>query len=293
MATQEARIKELLDLIALDWQGFWAAVGNMGSLGTAATTLVAAINEVKATADAAVAGTAPDASETVKGIVELATNGEAATGTDTTRAVTPAGVDAALDARVVPASATVAGISELASDAEALAFSATDRVITPGNLGAITNVNNGLAKLDGSGKVASAQLPSFVDDVVEAANFAALPGTGEAGKVYVTLDNGKTWRWGGSAYAEISAAPGSTDAVPEGSTNLYYTQTRADARVNALVVQATETTSGKAEIATTAEVTTGSDDQRIVTPSKLAARYTALVGDPDADLAAYYTAAKA
>lgn len=293
MATQQERFEELLDLIALDWQGFWAAVGNMGSLTTAATTLVAAINEVKTTADAAVEGTAPDATESVKGIVELATTGEAATGTDTSRAVTPAGVDAALDARVVAASATVAGISELASDAEALAMSATDRVITPGNIGAITNVNNGLAKLDGSGKVASAQLPSFVDDIVEAANFAALPGTGETGKVYVTIDNGKTFRWGGSAYAEISAAPGSTDVVPEGSTNLYYTQTRVDGRVNTLVVQATEATAGKAEIATTAEVTTGSDDQKIVTPSKLAAQIAALFGNADTDYAAYYTAAKA
>lgn len=40
----------------------------------------------------------PDASETVKGIVELATTAEAVTGTDTARAVTPAGVKAATDA---------------------------------------------------------------------------------------------------------------------------------------------------------------------------------------------------
>lgn len=40
--------------------------------------------------------TPPDASTTVKGIVELATTAEATTGTDTTRAVTPAGVAAAI-----------------------------------------------------------------------------------------------------------------------------------------------------------------------------------------------------
>lgn len=89
----------------------------------------------------------------------------------------------------------------------------------------------GVAPLDGTGKVASVYLPSFVDDVVEAANFAALPGTGEAGKIYVTLDNGKAWRWGGSAYAEISASPGSTDAVPEGASNLYHTAARVRAAV--------------------------------------------------------------
>jgi hypothetical protein len=92
-------------------------------------------------------------------------------------------------------------------------------------------VAGGYAGLDGSGKVPSAQLPSFVDDVIEAANFAALPGTGETGKIYVTLDNNKTFRWSGSAYVEISASPGSTDSVTEGATNLYHTAARVLATV--------------------------------------------------------------
>jgi hypothetical protein len=89
------------------------------------------------------------------------------------------------------------------------------------------NQNNGYAGLDANGKVASAQLPSYVDDVIEAANFASLPETGETGKIYVALDNGKIYRWSGSAYVEISASPGSTDSVTEGSTNLYFTTQRA------------------------------------------------------------------
>ena len=86
---------------------------------------------------------------------------------------------------------------------------------------------NGYASLDANGLVPSSQLPSYVDDVIEAADFASLPGTGETGKIYVTIDNGKIYRWGGSAYAEISASPGSTDSVTEGSTNLYFTTQRA------------------------------------------------------------------
>ena len=66
--------------------------------------------------------------------------------------------------------------------------------------------NNGVATLGADGKVPASQLPSFVDDVIEAANFAALPETGEAGKIYVTLDDNKTYRWGGTAYAEVSAS---------------------------------------------------------------------------------------
>lgn len=92
---------------------------------------------------------------------------------------------------------------------------------------------NGYASLDSGGKVPSSQLPSFVDDVKEYANLAAFPATGEADKIYVAIDTGKTYRWGGSTYVEISASPGTTDAVPEGSTNLYYTDARARAAISA------------------------------------------------------------
>ena len=53
--------------------------------------------------------------------------------------------------------------------------------------------NSGVATLGADGKVPSSQLPSYVDDVIEAANFAALPATGEAGKIYVTLDDNKSF----------------------------------------------------------------------------------------------------
>lgn len=53
------------------------------------------------------------------------------------------------------------------------------------------------------GKVPSSQLPSYVDDVVEVANYAALPVTGEVGKIYITLDTNYIYRWTGSTYVEI------------------------------------------------------------------------------------------
>lgn len=65
--------------------------------------------------------------------------------------------------------------------------------------------NNGVATLDATGKVPASQLPSFVDDVLEFANEAAFPAEGEGGKIYVALDNNKTFRWGGTTYVEISA----------------------------------------------------------------------------------------
>jgi len=55
-----------------------------------------------------------------------------------------------------------------------------------------------------AGKVPSDQLPSYVDDVLEFANNATFPETGETGKIYVSLATNKTFRWSGSAYIEIS-----------------------------------------------------------------------------------------
>ena len=73
---------------------------------------------------------------------------------------------------------------------------------------------NGLAELDGNGKVPASQLPSYVDDVIEgyyynnkfysdSAHTHEI--TGESGKIYVDLTSGsrKVYRWSGSAFAEI------------------------------------------------------------------------------------------
>ena len=72
---------------------------------------------------------------------------------------------------------------------------------------------NGVATLDGNGKVPSSQLPSYVDDVVEgyyyngqfytdSAHTQLI--TPETGKIYVDLDTNKSYRWGGTTYVEIS-----------------------------------------------------------------------------------------
>ena len=65
---------------------------------------------------------------------------------------------------------------------------------------------NGLAELDENGKVPSSQLPSYVDDVLEYSAKSSFPATGESGKIYVDTSDNKTYRWSGSAYAEISAS---------------------------------------------------------------------------------------
>lgn len=84
----------------------------------------------------------------------------------------------------------------------------TKPVYTASEVGAIPDTdkgaNGGVATLDSGGKVPQSQLPSYVDDVLEYANLASFPATGESGKIYVALDTNKTYRWSGSAYVEIS-----------------------------------------------------------------------------------------
>lgn len=86
------------------------------------------------------------------------------------------------------------------------------------------------------GKVPSGQLPSFVDDVIEFTNLAGFPTVGETSKIYIAINDGdspsnpsKQYRWSGSAYVLIPASPGTTDSVPEGATNKYFTDVRARA----------------------------------------------------------------
>lgn len=63
---------------------------------------------------------------------------------------------------------------------------------------------NGLASLNESGVIPSAQLPSYVDDVIEVTQYDQLPETGESGKIYIVTSTNIQYRWSGSAYVEIS-----------------------------------------------------------------------------------------
>lgn len=76
-------------------------------------------------------------------------------------------------------------------------------------------VAGGFASLDGSGKVPAAQLPSYVDDVLEGymsdGKFYSDEGKKkevplESGKIYVDLTTNKTYRYSGTQLTEISAS---------------------------------------------------------------------------------------
>ena len=92
-----------------------------------------------------------------------------------------------------------------------------------GKLGKKADLINGL--------IPSSQLPSYVDDVLEYNTRAQFPTTWEKGKIYIAIDDDSQWRWTGTAYKKMVSSPWSTDAIPEGSQNLYFTPERAKGAV--------------------------------------------------------------
>ena len=143
---------------------------------------------------------------------------------------------------------------DIASDGKTISADLSDRIPTSAK-----GANNGVAELDANGKVPSAQLPSFVDDVIEGyyynGNFYEDSAhqtiiTGEAGKIYVDLATEKTYRWGGSAYVEISESL----ALGETSTTAYRGDRGKTAYDHATETRlTTATASGLFKVASTSE----------------------------------------
>ena len=135
-------------------------------------------------------------------------------------------------------------------------------------------VANGIATLDSGGKVPSAQLPSYVDDIVEGVTKDSFPTTGESGKIYVALDTNKTYRWTGSIYTEISAslALGNTSATA-------YPGDLGDAAYQHSLLKTNPHEVTKKQVgleyvpnigkATTAQATAGTSDEAIMTPIRV------------------------
>ena len=199
------------------------AAGNVpfAQLGNVVSTAPVALNTLAKLATAL--NNDPNAYATLTGLMDskVATAKSDLIGTASSSLNSFGEVEAAISAEEA---ARIAGDTVLQSNIDAL-----DAGITA-QMGAA----NGIATLGSDGKVPAPQLPSYVDDVLEFANLAGFPASGSSSIIYVTQDTNKTYRWSGSAYVEISASPGSTDSVPEGTVNKYYTAVRARADVTSV-----------------------------------------------------------
>ena len=67
-----------------------------------------------------------------------------------------------------------------------------------------------------NGKVPASELPSYVDDVLEYADFEHFPAEGEEGKIYVDIQTGDTYRWGGATYVRVGGNDVSYFPIPTG-----------------------------------------------------------------------------
>lgn len=136
----------------------------------------------------------------------------------------------------------------------------------------------GVAELDQNGKVPSSQLPGYVDDVIEGYFYDGAfyeedthttEITGESGKIYSDLTTNKLYRWGGSAYAEISASL----ALGETSSTAY----RGDRGKTAY--DHSQTTSGNPHNVTASDVGLGNVDNTSDATKKT--NFTGSIADGD------------
>ena len=249
------------------------ALNTLGELATRLTTIAAAL-ATKAGSDQ-LPGAATDAAA---GTVELATTDEATTGTDTARAVTPAGLAAATaalnttittalgakaDADQLPgaASEAAAGTVELATTTEAEAGTDTARAVTPAGLAA-----------------AIAAIPVTVatqetQGVVELATVAeAKMGTDTARAVTPAGLEGAITELVGTAPTALNTLGKIGDALGDDAKFATTMQTALGLKADKTeLVDATEGAKGMVELATVMETKTGTDATKAVTPAGLKA----------------------
>lgn len=145
---------------------------------------------------------------------------------------------------------TIANITGLQSELDDMSAALSEAANKAQSVISMIASANGLATLDGTGKVPSSQLPSFVDDVIEGYYsdgkfYSTKSGstysgeiTGETGKIYTDLNTDTTYRWSGTVYTQIKGdlALGETDSTAyrgdRGKTAYDHSQT-AHAPVNA------------------------------------------------------------
>lgn len=94
-------------------------------------------------------------------------------------------------------------VTAIAGKQDALGF-------TPENA-ANKGVANGYAGLDSSGRVPASMLPAYVDEIEEYPTVGDFPATGNSSTLYLELEFGKLYRWGGTQYVGVSDAASTAD----------------------------------------------------------------------------------
>jgi hypothetical protein len=238
----------------------------------------------------------PQATQTVKGVAEIATTAEAQAGTDDERIITPKKL------QDVTATDTRKGVIELATTAEAEAGSDNSRAVTPAKLfdalalfglpnckviAGGTNLNSIAVTGFYRGESASTYVNRPALEVsgslaydfemvhLQAGTSAAqiIFGTSASGQHFVRTKEGGTWQAWNNLVVSSRAATTTLEGIIELATNAEVQAgtdaVRAVTPASLNACTATTTRTGVIELATDAEVQAGSDATRAVTPSTL------------------------
>lgn len=147
-----------------------------------------------------------------------------------------------------------------ATTSQAGLMSAEDKVALEGKANVShTHTKDDITSVNASaitGIINASNLPSYVDDVLEYANYNSFPATGASGKIYIDMATNLTYRWSGTTYVEISPSL----ALGETSSTAYRGDLGKTAYTHATSDKGVQLTSGLYKITTGAEghITAGS-----------------------------------
>ncbi len=303
------RLSDLITAVATDWKNtkVWIFGSLNGSLADLITTdkssIVAAINEVKSTGGG---GAPPDASETVKGIAQIATQAETDTGTNDAKFVTPKKFSTRLAAYAQPLSANLTTLAGVASGAFGRTLlGAATKADAQNALSLAPVALSGSASDLTTGMLPTNVLPPLAISETFPVNSQAemLALTAQQGDVAIRSDQGGKFYWLAAndpsvlanwkvmvANGDVSSVNSKTGAVVlvKADVGLGNVDNTSDANKPVSTAQAAAI-SGKLAIASNlsdlADVAAARNNLSVYSKAEL--------GNPETDLVALYTAAKA
>jgi len=303
----QTRLSDLITAVGTDYKQLrtWISGSSSGTLTglttTDKTSLVSAINEVKAGS----AGAPPDSSETVKGVIELATQTETNTGTDDARAVTPLKFQTRLAAFAQPLSANLTSLAAVVSGAFGRTLlTSADANAAKSSLGLAAVASSGSASDLTTGTLPTAVMPPLAinETFTVASQAAMLALTAQRGDVAIRTDIGRSfilatdspstlvdWKQL-TAGGDVTSVASKTGAVTlvKADVGLSNVDNTSDANKPVSTAQAT------ADALNLKIAQNLADLNNVATArTNLSVYSQAELGNPETDLVALYTTAKA
>lgn len=300
----QTRINDFITAVGTDYKGLrtfltGSSAGALSGLTTTAQDVKGAINELKASS-----GSPAAASEAASGVAELATQTETNTGTDDLRIVTPLKFHTRLLAYAQPLSANLTSLAGAASSSWGRArLNDADASATKTALGLSAVATSGSAA-DLTGTLPSSVLPPLAinETFVVASQAAMLALTAQRGDVAKRTDNSNTYILSTdnpgtledwievTATGDIVSVNGQTGTVvvTKSDVGLANVDNTSDANKPVSTAQSTANDLRLLKTANLSDLQSASAAR-----SNLSVYSQSELGNPETDLVALYTAAKA